>query len=100
MGPSGGTLAFPATSHDQRFLQSASADSIDRTAAIHRCSRPHPHTWGAYAGCHHGPRDRPRSQYYTGPDDAPGRIRNILAVNHGTGRFSACSHEPTYQQRR
>ncbi len=39
---------------------SASADSINRTATIHRCSRPHSNTRGTDAWGHHGSRDQPR----------------------------------------
>jgi hypothetical protein len=60
----------------------------------------HSNTTGSDAGGHHGSRDRPRPQHDAGPYDAPGRIRNILAVHYGTGLFSACGHEPSYQQRR
>jgi hypothetical protein len=79
---------------------SAPADSIDRTAAIHRCATPHANTRGADAGGHYGSRDRPRPQHDAGPYDATRRVRNVLAVHHGTGLFSARGHEPGYQQRR
>lgn len=68
-------------------IQSAPTGSIDRTATIHRCAGP---------DC--GSRDRPRPQHDAGPYDATGRIFNILAVDHGTGLFSARSNEPSYQQ--
>src|SRR5258708_3776977 len=45
-------------------------------------------------------RDLPRPQHHAGPYDAPDRIRNVLAVHYGTGLFSACGHEPSYQQSR
>jgi hypothetical protein len=83
-----------------RNARLAPADAIDRAATIHRCSRPYSNTNGTDAGGHHGSRDRPRSQHDSGPYDAPDRIRHVLAVHHGTGRFSACGHEPSYQQRR
>jgi hypothetical protein len=79
---------------------SAPAFSIDWTAAIHRCSRPHSNTGGADAGGHHGSRDRPRPQHDAGPCDAPDRVLDVLAVDHGTGLFSARGNEPGYQQRR
>jgi hypothetical protein len=79
---------------------SAPADSINRAATIHRCSTPYPNTRGTDAGGHHGSRDRPRPQHDAGPYDASGRILNVLAVHYGTGLFSACGHEPGYQQRR
>jgi hypothetical protein len=59
----------------------------DGTTAIHRSS-------GSYRT-----RDRPRHQPYAGSYDATGRITNVLAVDHGTGLFTACDHEPGDQQR-
>jgi hypothetical protein len=79
---------------------SAPANSINRTATIHRCSRPYSNTSGTNAGGHHGAHNRPWPQHDAGPYDAPDRILNVLAVHHGTGLFSACGHEPSYQQRR
>src|SRR5258708_16098761 len=81
-------------------MLSAPAHSINRTATIHRCPRPYSNTRGTDAGGHHGSRDRPRPQHHAGPYDAPDRIRNVLAVHYGTGLFSACGHEPSYQQSR
>jgi hypothetical protein len=79
---------------------SAPADSINRTATIHRCSTPYANTRGTDAGGHDGSRDRPRPQHDAGPYDAPDRIRNVLAVHYGTGLFSVCGHESSYQHRR
>jgi hypothetical protein len=66
---------------------SAPAYSIDWTTAIHRSS-------GSYRT-----RDRPRHQPDAGSYDATGRITNVLAVDHSTGRFTGCDHEPGDQQR-
>ena len=60
---------------------SASSDSINRAATIH----------GSSGGYH--ARDRPSHQPDAGSYDAAGRIANVLAVDHGTGRFTACDHE-------
>jgi hypothetical protein len=60
---------------------SASADSINRAATIHGSS-------GGYRT-----RDRPSHQPNAGSHDAAGGIANVLAVDHGTGRFTACDHE-------
>src|SRR5438445_9074297 len=76
------------------------AASINRTAAIHRCSRPYSNSRGTDAWGHHGPCDRPRPQHDTGPYDAPDGVGNVLAIHNGTGVFSACGHESNYQQRR
>jgi hypothetical protein len=92
-------LRLDAT-HALRLGISAPADSIYWTATVHRRSGPHSNTCGADAGGHHGSRDRSRPQNHAGPYDASSRIRNVLAVNYGTGLFSACGHEPSCQQRR
>src|SRR5258706_14375885 len=39
-----------------------------------------------------------RRNYDAGPYDTTGRIFNVLAVNHGTGLFSACCDEPSFEQ--
>ena len=79
-----------------RNARLAPADAIDRAATIHRCSRPYSNTNGTDAGRHHGSRDRPRPHHDSGPYDAADGIRNILAVHHRTGLFSARGYEPTY----
>ena len=79
---------------------SAPAYPIDRTAAIHRCSCPHADSSGTDTGGHYGSSDRPRHQPDTGSYDATGRITNVLAVDHGTGRFTACDHRPGGDQQR
>jgi hypothetical protein len=91
---------MPAAKGSDAQWLSAPADAVDRAATVHRCSRPHSNTRGTDARGHHGSRDRPRSQYDAGPYDAPGRIRNVLAVHYGTGLFTARNHETGYQQRR
>lgn len=78
---------------------SAPADSIDRTAAIHRCASPYADSGGPDTGSHHRSRDRPCHQPDAGSNDAAGRITDVLAVHHGTGRFTACDHESCDQQR-
>jgi hypothetical protein len=79
------------------YINSAPADPINRTATIHRCSWPHSDSSGTDAGGHHGSRDWAGPQHDAGPYDAPDRIRNVLAVHHGTGRFSARAYEPRYK---
>ena len=83
---------MPARSYNN----SAPANSINGTATIHRCSCPYSNARGTDAGRYHSSRDRPRPQRDAGPDDAPGRVCNVLAVDHGTGLLSACGHEPGY----
>jgi hypothetical protein len=78
---------------------SAPADPINRTATIHRCSWPYSDSSGTDAGGHRGSCDRPRHQPDAGSYDATGRITYVLAVDHGTGRFTACDHESGDQQR-
>lgn len=63
--------------------QSAPAARIDGTAAVHRCSRPHSNSWRANARCRNGPSDRPGPQNSTRPDDAPGGIIDISAIDQG-----------------
>jgi hypothetical protein len=87
----------PILQRSERRL-SAPADSINRTATIHRCSGPHSNTRGTDAGGHHGSRDRPRPQHNAGSCDAADGILNVLAVHYGIGLFSARGHEPSYQQ--
>jgi hypothetical protein len=65
----------------------APSDTIDWAAAIYG---------SADRG---GSRNRPRSQHDTGPRDATGRITSVLAIHYGTGLFSTCCYEPSYQQR-
>ena len=76
---------------------SSPTDSIYRTATIHRCSRTDSDTSGTDAGGYHRTRDRPRYKRGSGPYDAPDRIRNVLAVDYGTGLFGAGNHEASYQ---
>jgi hypothetical protein len=83
---------MPARSYNN----SAPANSINGTATIHRCSSPYSNARGIDTGRYHSSRDRLRPQRHAGPDDAPGRVCNVLAVDHGTGLLSACGHEPGY----
>ena len=78
----------------------APANPIDWSATVHRCSRAHANTHCPDAGGYHGPRDGSCDQDDAGPCNAPDGIRNVLAVHDGTGRFTACCHEPGDQQRR
>ena len=54
---------------------SSTPDTIDRAAAIHRCSGPH-----RFSSRRTG--DRARSQHDAGPSDATRRIVDVLAVHH------------------
>lgn len=94
------TYGRPARLQRSEQDLSAPADSINRAATIHRCSRTYSNTTGTDARGHHGSRDRPRPQHDAGPYDTPHGIRNVLAVHYGAGLFGACGHEPSYQQRR
>jgi|ERR1043166_3192463 len=78
-----GFLFWRARNDDLLQLEmgpSASADSINRTTTIHGSSRGH------------RTRNRPSHQPDSGSYDTAGRIANVLAVHHGTGRFTDCDH--------
>jgi hypothetical protein len=81
-----------STEHVSQKL-SAPADSVDRTATVHRSSSPNPYARRADARSRYRTRYGPRPQHDPGSSDATGRITDILAVNHGAGLFRARGEE-------
>ena len=78
--------------------RSAAADAIHRATSIRggadrTNSRDH-------RGSRSGTRDRTRVQHHSWPDNATGRIFDIVAVNDSVRRFCARRHEAGYHQRR